>query len=603
MCTRPETLLTGIASHRLMSFRLVIPLVLVAVAADFPACGQFGSPFPGQGTQYPGGGGMGLPIPGRRRTANQPTDTLAGKIRRIATSQIALDPGDGRDIMIALDRNTRYFNSGQIQARYGDFDAGDEVQIDAARDNNNYYTALRVTLIRKGFPSDASDDQASSKKPKLKRSPGGDRDSAASERASSSSSSSDDPDRPVLRRTRAESTDSAPEQAAPKASDDPDRPVMRRNSDAPATQTSRSASTDSPRAQITTPDEDTGVTVSRRRAVNSTSDGPIAPVARDTEDPGPPVLRRGRPAASKDSDTVAVNTPPANAPPAPSARPSIKAEESNGVTKLPAPIIVAPAGQSQTIREDDEPAFGARAAGTQGPGMGDPVIRSAREAAWTFTESLPNYVVKQYTTRYQTETTRGNKTSWQANDIVTADVVSEGGKESYKNLLVNGKPPKDSIENSGSWSTGEFQTIQLNLLSPATDADFHNKRSTSIVNRQAFKYDFTVEKRNSNWDIHASSESYKPGYSGTIWIDKENFRVLRIEMSAQNMPKGFALDQVETALDYDYVMIGDTKFLLPAHSETLSCIRNTSDCSRNVIEFRNYRKFGADTSIKFDSDK
>jgi len=199
--------------------------------------------------------------------------------------------------------------------------------------------------------------------------------------------------------------------------------------------------------------------------------------------------------------------------------------------------------------------------------------------------------------------TRGNRTSWQALDVVTADVVSEGGKESYKNILVNGKVPRDSVENSGSWSTGEFQTIQLNLLSPQTDADFHNKRSTTIVNRPAFKYDYSVEKRNSNWDVHASSESYKPAYSGTIWIDKENFRVLRIEMAAQNMPRSFALDQVETALDYDYVMIGDTKFLLPSHSETLSCIRGTSDCSRNVIEFRNYRKFQADTNIKFDTDK
>jgi hypothetical protein len=37
------------------------------------------------------------------------------------------------------------------------------------------------------------------------------------------------------------------------------------------------------------------------------------------------------------------------------------------------------------------------------------------------------------------------------------------------------------------------------------------------------------------------------------------------------------------------------------HSEALSCERGTSDCSRNVIEFRNYKKFGADTNIIFDT--
>ena len=51
------------------------------------------------------------------------------------------------------------------------------------------------------------------------------------------------------------------------------------------------------------------------------------------------------------------------------------------------------------------------------------------------------------------------------------------------------------------------------------------------------------------------------------------------------------------------MLIGDQKFLLPAHSEALSCIRGTAECTRNVIDFRNYRKFGADTSIKFETDK
>jgi hypothetical protein len=74
-------------------------------------------------------------------------------------------------------------------------------------------------------------------------------------------------------------------------------------------------------------------------------------------------------------------------------------------------------------------------------------------------------------------------------------------------------------------------------------------------------------------------------------------------MAAKNMPKAFPLDAVESALDYDYVLISDQKFLLPAHSETLSCTRGTSECSRNVIDFRNYRKFGADTSIKFETEK
>ncbi len=236
-----------------------------------------------------------------------------------------------------------------------------------------------------------------------------------------------------------------------------------------------------------------------------------------------------------------------------------------------------------------------------GVSRGDVLIERARDAAFSFAETLPNYMVKQFTTRYQTEAAHGGQTSWHALDTVTADVVSEGGKESYKNILVNGKTPKEAIEKSGTWSTGEFASVLLDVFSPATDTDFHNKRSTMMLNRAAFRYDFAVEQANSHWHVYSSSESYRPEYSGAIWIDKENARVLRIELSARNMPRAFALDTVESAVDYDYVPIGDGRFLLPVHSEALSCERGTSICSRNVIDFRNYRKFGADTSVTFDA--
>ena len=78
--------------------------------------------------------------------------------------------------------------------------------------------------------------------------------------------------------------------------------------------------------------------------------------------------------------------------------------------------------------------------------------------------------------------------------------------------------------------------------------------------------------------------------------------MLRIEQSARDVPRSFPLDTIESAVDYDYVLIGGQKFLLPVHSENLMCDRGTSNCSRNVIDFRNYRKFGADSEITFDAD-
>ncbi len=68
------------------------------------------------------------------------------------------------------------------------------------------------------------------------------------------------------------------------------------------------------------------------------------------------------------------------------------------------------------------------------------------------------------------------------------------------------------------------------------------------------------------------------------------------------MPLLFPFDTVETATDYDFVRLSTPEqFLLPVDAEVLSCVRGSSTCARNKIEFRNYRKFGADTSITFDT--
>jgi hypothetical protein len=61
---------------------------------------------------------------------------------------------------------------------------------------------------------------------------------------------------------------------------------------------------------------------------------------------------------------------------------------------------------------------------------------------------------------------------------------------------------------------------------------------------------------------------------------------------------------VESATDYQYVRLGGTQqYLLPVHSETLSCQRGTSLCAKNTIDFRNYRKFEGQSTITFGDTK
>ncbi|HWY46366.1 MAG TPA: hypothetical protein VNX70_03225 [Bryobacteraceae bacterium] len=224
-------------------------------------------------------------------------------------------------------------------------------------------------------------------------------------------------------------------------------------------------------------------------------------------------------------------------------------------------------------------------------------IAKARDVASTFVEGLPNYVCQEMTTRYASET---RVPSWNVIDIVSAEVVYENGKESYRNLMINNKPTKKPPEESGAWSTGEFGTILANLFSPAADAAFKYAQDDTISHIAASVYDFQVTRQRSSWKIWVPGQYILPAYKGSVWIDKQSAHALRIEMQAKDIPEEFPRISVETAVDFDYITLGTPeKFLLPVHAEVLSCSRGSNECDRNVIEFRNYHKFTGESVIKF----
>jgi hypothetical protein len=314
------------------------------------------------------------------------------------------------------------------------------------------------------------------------------------------------------------------------------------------------------------------------------------PAQRDADDPGPPTLKRGKPS---DSNRDRAANPPAhvadnNPPPA-----AVRAAEPSAETlERPRPSVSRGDGDEDSVRMVRRP--------------DEPLIRKAADAAMEFTQTLPAYVCQEMMSRFQSQTHVPN---FQPIDVVSTDVVYENGREDYRNIKINGRAVKTKMEETGgSWSTGEFGTVLLNLFAPYTAAEFHFRRDSRAGGIMAKMYDFEVLREHSNWTIHAESQSYLPAYTGSVWIDPATARVLRIEMQAKGFPRDFPLDHVESATDYQYIRLGDAQqYLLPVHSESLSCQRGTDFCSRNVIDFRNYHKYSGESTIKFgdvkDKDK
>ena len=185
---------------------------------------------------------------------------------------------------------------------------------------------------------------------------------------------------------------------------------------------------------------------------------------------------------------------------------------------------------------------------------------------------------------------------------MTADVAYEDGHESYKNIKIGNKATAQSMEEiPGTRSSGEFATLLIEVMDPGGAGGIPPNGLGFSGGRSSYTYKFEIARTNSRWRVESPSQLYYPAYGGTIWIDKETSRVLRIEMDARKIPTLFPFDTIETTADYDYVRLESQSFLLPVESEILSLRRGSSICSRNKIEFRNYRQFGAESDITFDS--
>lgn len=570
-----------------------IPALLVfalAASAQFP--GQYPGQYPpGQyppGQYPPGQGpnsrfpGQTSPIPGIGRPRNgqpqsQPESrgkrsdssarlltTTAGILRRVASNQLVIEPDDHRVVWYRLASQLMVQKDGK-DADLSAFALGDYLSVDSNSvvsdsDDNGIMTAVSVTWKKAGTPDDIAEASKTWDLPRMETVARGTATSSPKSNTNSSASSpprEDGDERPILRRKDPEPAP-AP---APQADTVPETP--------------KEVAAAAPPAAPPSPKEE--------EPDNSTPPTQIRPPdpKPDADDPGKPVLRHGAPAprrqtAPEPEVTASVTPTPAPPPPVASAR----------VAPAPvAPALAAPAPSAPVVSQSI-------------PLGDDPVITKTREAAFAYTETLPNYLVQQMTTRYQSDSP---KASWQALDIVSADLTYQDGHESYKNIKVGNKSVNTSMEEiPGTRSTGEFSTL-LEQLFESGAAKFRPGGQDTIRNRSAYVYSFEITRDLSRWRIEAPSQLYYPAIKGSVWIDKETSRVLRIEQSGKGMPPLFPFDTIETTVDYDFIRLGTSgPYLLPVESEVLSCQRGTSICSRNKIEFRNYKKFGAESSVTFD---
>ena len=226
----------------------------------------------------------------------------------------------------------------------------------------------------------------------------------------------------------------------------------------------------------------------------------------------------------------------------------------------------------------------------------DPVLVKAIEANKEFGEKLPNFLCRQYMTR---SSSRNLGQKWKEEDVVETEVLIIEDREEYRDIKIDGRPTgaKDLSQIGGAWSMGEYGAVLWNIFLPASRAQYTAAGSETIEERVTAVYDYKIEQENSRWTLRMNGQEYSPGHHGKIWIDLETGRALRIAMEATYLPASFPANSATERIEFSDVEIDGQKYLLPTIADNQVCIRDSARCLKIRIEFRDYRKFTADSTI------
>lgn len=230
------------------------------------------------------------------------------------------------------------------------------------------------------------------------------------------------------------------------------------------------------------------------------------------------------------------------------------------------------------------------------------------ENAHAMRRTLPNFICDQETkcTYPVPQLSQTQIVFREAVTVVTAQVTYQDGEERFDNIIIDRHAANSIPANFGMWSEGEFSPLVLSVLNPRTQPELKLRQDESGA-AAAYLFDYRIRKEtNAGWSWRLNNREVVPGYHGTILVDKASGQLVRItriaEASAHEIDSSVPYTFVGSEVDYSEARIAELgKFFLPVKSQLVSCERGVKICHRNVLTFKNCRKFAAKSRIITDA--
>lgn len=234
------------------------------------------------------------------------------------------------------------------------------------------------------------------------------------------------------------------------------------------------------------------------------------------------------------------------------------------------------------------------------------ILDEAREYAMNYDKQLPNFICAEIQRRYVDPDHRSVRSlddpDWRLQDTITTKLTYFDHAEKYEVQMVNNHSvinmPMERL--GGAVSRGEFGSMMRYIFDPESRARFEWDHWATLRGRRAYVFSFDIDEEHSKYQIlWDNSQELKPAYRGKIYIDTETKMIVRLVEMPYGIPATYPVQAVTDTLDFDFTKIGDSEYLVPMKAVIVSA--TSKYLARNDKEFRLYRKFGAETTIKFDT--
>ncbi|HET8548882.1 MAG TPA: hypothetical protein VFL57_12790 [Bryobacteraceae bacterium] len=224
-------------------------------------------------------------------------------------------------------------------------------------------------------------------------------------------------------------------------------------------------------------------------------------------------------------------------------------------------------------------------------------IEDARQYAIDYVKNLPNFICTQVTRRYVDES---GLEFYRLVDTVIAKLSYDGRREDYRVMLVNNRVVDTTMERiGGTTSTGEFGSMMRDIFDPDSQARFSWERWGTLRGRRMHVFRYAVDRERSRWHIrYERTHETVPAYRGLIYVDRDMGSIMRMTLEAFDLPAMFPVQHASTVLDYDFAEIGGRQYIVPLKARVQ--MRAGKYLTRNDVEFRFYKRFGAEATIQVD---